>query len=291
MAEFKVILGVEITSNLMRTAEVEHRGNSYFLSRVVEKVIDPGNVDSMVNALTEIINDGGFFSNVASIAIDTKFAEIDIVPIDSSLRTEELQDFLLAEIKFHRDSQSDEYRVAFEQMPSNHNSFQRVFYAGLEKQFIKNIRDAFVQCGISVKYIDLDHFCSELYLTKLVELSERITFELVSVKSGRVEATLLDNGRRLGYRYSLYSGEPFYFINKVVHDLEKDLNIEMDQVYVTGAEADSFLTNLLNKSSDRKFFQLLTPGQKLLKSPLVEKFSPYVNKPHLYSSSVGAALK
>ncbi|MGC8594789.1 MAG: hypothetical protein ACP5US_02000 [Candidatus Kryptoniota bacterium] len=291
MTELKVVSGIEITENLMRVAEVEHRGDNYFLSRVIEKEINPSNVDSMVDALTEIINEAGFFSNIASIAIDTNFAEIDTIPIDGSLSAQELQDLLLAEIRLHRDSPADDYRVAFEPVLPDSNSFQKVFYAGLQSQLIKNIRDAFIKCGINVRYIDLDHFCSELYLARLVKISGEGPIELVSVKSGRVEATLLDQGRRLGYRYSLYSGESFYFINKVVHDLEKDLNIDIERVFVTGSEADLFLINLLNKSTDRKVFQLLTPGEKLLRSPLVEKSSAYLNRPHTYSSAIGAALK
>lgn len=291
MVEYKVVTGVEITSNLMRVVEVEHREGSYFLSNVTEKSINPLNVNSMVGAIAEVFNDEGFFGNVASIAIDTNFAEIDIVPIDKSLSPAELNDFLLAEIGFHLESSGEGYKIAYELMPVDRNSVQRVFYAGLPRQLIVNIREAFLKSGVDVKYIDLDHFCSELYLTKLVDRSIEQTFELVSVKPGRVESTLLHHGNRLGYRFYLFSGEPFYFVNKVVSDLEKSLGVQSELVFITGTEADSFLTNLLNKSSDGKVFQLVTDGQKLLKSPVVQKSPIYVAKPHLYSSAIGAAFK
>lgn len=288
MKQYKIILGIEVSDGLLRAAEVEHRDDSYFLSRVAEKKIDAIEVDQLVSALSVIMNEESIMSRVASIAIDSNMMARDTIEIDSGLGPDEISSLLRAEIDFHNNFSNKSYIPAYEITKTQVDPYKEVFYAAMERQLLVTLRDSCTRCGLDLQFLDLDHSCSELAINKLE--GDLKSYILLTVKEGQVEASHCRNGERTMYKYINYSGEPFYFITKLAQELESKAKQDVDRIFVTGTAADNFLMDLLQKNVDERY-ELLDPAKGLQLSSIASENKELETRPHHFSHVIGAALK
>ncbi|MCL5267510.1 MAG: hypothetical protein M1469_05340 [Bacteroidetes bacterium] len=288
MEQYRIVLGLEVGRDFLRAAEVEHRNGEYFLSRIVERTLDSLKVDDLVQLISLLINEEAILSRTVSAAIDTTLLDKDTIDVDSDLQHEEIANFLKAETAFHNDFIKKEFRPAYEVVGMKPGAFKEIFYAAVDKELLESLKNACTRCGFELNFIDLDHSCSELTVNKLVRPSEN--YILITVKGEQIEGSFCKNGERAAYKYVNYSGEPFYFVTKISNDLESLVDDYAGKIYITGSSADTFLIDLLKKSTDTRF-ELLVPNQNMLQSPAV-LLNPKLNPlPHYFSSVIGAALK
>lgn len=288
MEEYKIVLGIEIGENVLRAAEIEHRENVFFLSRVAEQHLASLEVDELAQKLSFLINEEGILSRTASIAVDTTFAMRDTIEVDSDLDHAEIIDFLKAEIEFHNDFDGQQYVPAYEILSTSSEDHREVMYAALQNGLLSNLKDACTRCGLELQFIDLDHSCSELVINKLQPISKNHI--LVTVKTRQIEGTFTKNGHKLAYKYLPYSKEPFYPVTKVAQALESISKEYVGKIYVTGQTADTFLIDMLHKNVDDRY-ELLNPTLNLTLSPLASKNHRLEEAPHNFSAVIGAALK
>jgi len=286
--EFKIVVGLEIGSDFLRAAEVEHREDRFFLSRVAETKLLSLDTDELVQKISLLVNEEGILGRIASVSVDTTLTERDTIELDDDLQSQEIANFLKAEINLHSDFEGREYRPAYEITKSSGNGYNEVFYAALEKSLLSFVKDACTRCGLDLQYIDIDHSCSELTVNKLQPKLR--TCILVTVKNKQIEGSFIKNGERIVYRYLSYSGEPFYFVTKMARDLETLAKKYAEKIFVTGTAADNFLIQLLQKNADKRY-ELLVPTQDLLLSPIVSSNTKLKTAPHHFSSVIGAAIK
>lgn len=207
MDQLRIVLGIEICKDVVRIAEVEHRSDGFFLSRIAEKNIKTLNADELVQKISLILREEKMRGRIASVAIDTTLTERDTIDVDADLQTEEIANFLKAEIDFHNDFSPREFKPAYE-VTKTLDGYNEIFYAAIDKTLIADIKNACTRCGLSLKYIDLDHSCSELAINKLFGHQENHI--LITVKDRQVEGSVSRNGQRLAYKYCNYPDEPLY---------------------------------------------------------------------------------
>ena len=288
MEQYRIVLGIEIGKDFLRAAEVEHRNGKFFLSRVAERELQTLEVDGLVHVLSLLINEEAILSRVASIAVDTTLTERDTIEVDADLLPEEIDGFLKAEIDFHNNFSGEEYRPAYEVIKTSQNAYKEIFYAAINKKILDSLKNACTRCGLDLQFIDLDHSCAEVAINKPTRSTKN--YVLVTVKSQQVEASFCKGGERTVYKYVNYSSEPFYFVTKIVQDLESAAKEYAETIYVTGTAADAFLVDLLQKSVDKRY-KLLDPTHNLLLSPVASTIKKLTSLPHHFSPAIGAALK
>ncbi|MFZ1082907.1 MAG: hypothetical protein WAO19_13395 [Candidatus Kryptoniota bacterium] len=288
MDQFKIVLGIEICRGFIRVAEVEHRDDGFFLSRLVEKNIENMGVDELVQAISLLISEEAMFGRIASVAIDTALTERDTIDVDADLQAGEIVDLLKAEIDFHNDFGSQEFRPAYEIIKTSEDGFKEVFYAAIDKTLLNAIKDACTRCGLDLQFIDLDHSCTELLINRLLKWTGN--YILVTVKDHYVEGSFSRNSERLAYKYLNYSDEAFYFVTKMAQDLESIAKEYVQKIFVTGMKADNFLIDMLQKNADNRY-ELLVPTSNLLLSSVVSANTKLAEHPHFFSSVIGAAIK
>jgi Tfp pilus assembly PilM family ATPase len=288
MKEYRIVLGIEVTANTLRAAEIEHRENGFFLSRVAEQPLTSLVVDELVQKISYLINQEGILSRIVSIAVDTSLSQRDTVEIDSDLERAEIINLLKAEIEFHNISDGNEYFPAYEVMNASPEGYKEIFYAAIEGKFLSVLKDTCTRCGLDLQSIDLDHSCSELLINKLQPRSNN--YVLITVKDRQVEGSFSKGGHRMAYRYMPYSNEPFYSVTKMAQGLESATKDYVEKFYVTGNSADTFLVDLLKKNVDARF-EMLNPVVNLMLSPLASMHPKLASIPHKFSAALGAALK
>ena len=285
---YKVVIGVEIGKDFIRVAEVEHREGSFFLSRIAETDLEGLGIDDVVKALSVLVSEEGILSRVASVAIDTTLTERDTIQVDSELSEEQIVDFLKAEVDFHTNFSGEEFRTAYEIMGKPDDGHKEVFYAAIDANFLKTIRESCTRCGLSLQFVDLDHACTELAIKRLQKPGKN--YIIVTVKEDQIEGSFCSAGERTHYKYGVYSGEPFYFITKMAQDLESLADKYAEKFYLAGPKADSFVLDLLRKSVDSRF-ELLALGKNINLSPMAAGNRRLTESPQYYSAVIGAALK
>ncbi len=288
MDQFRIVLGIEICKDIIRVAEIEHRADGFFLSRIAERNIENLQVDELVKQISLLINEEAMLGRIASVAIDTTLTERDTIDIDANLQTGEIIDFLNAEIDFHNDFGSQEFRPAYEITKTSEDGHKEVFYAAIDKTLLRTIKDACTRCGLDLQFIDLDHSCTELAINKLLKQTEN--YILITVKDHHVEGSFSKNSERIVYKYLNYYDEPFYFVTKMVQDLEFAAKEHVQKIFVTGVKVGSFLISTLQKNVDKRY-ELLVPTSNLLLSPVVSANVKLIEYPHLFFSVIGAAIK
>ena len=288
MKEYKIVLGIEVSNGLLRAAEIEHRETSFFLSRIVEQRLDSFEADELVHKISFLINEEGILSRTVSIAVDSSLTRRDTIDVDSDLEHAEILHFLKAELDFHNNFADGRYMPAYEVISTSPDGYKEIFYAAIEDHLLTKLKEACVKCGLDLKFIDLDHSCSELSINKLEPHSNDHT--LITVKERQIEGSFTKMGRRIAYRHSLYSNEPFYPVTKMEQLLESFSKQYVKKFYVTGKAADTFLIDMLKKNVDERF-ELLNPVQNLLLSPLVSMNPKLESASHNFSAVIGAALK
>ncbi len=288
MKQYKIVLGIELGSDFIRIAEVEHREEEYFLSKVAERKIGTIQSDELVKTLSLLMNEESIMGRVASVAIDTRMIARDTIDIDANLGSDDIASFLRAEIDSHNKFSAKSYIPAYEFTKSNVDPYREVFYAAMEKELLFTLRDSCTRCGLDLRFVDLDHSCSELAINKLNKNAGN--YILITVKEGQVEASFCADGERMIYKYIAYSGEPFYFITKAAEELEFKSKIDPARIFLTGSAADSFLVDLLRKNVDERY-ELFAPSGSMKLSSVASEYKELKEHPHLYSHAIGAALK
>jgi Tfp pilus assembly PilM family ATPase len=288
MEEYRIVLGIEIGENILRAAEIEHREDAFFLSRIAEQHLASLEVDELAQKLSFLINEEGILSRTVSVAVDTTFAQRDTIEVDSDLGNAEIIDFLKAEIEFHNDFDGEQYVPAYEILSTSSEEHREVLYAALRNGLLSSLKDSCARCGLELQFIDLDHSCSELLINKLQPTSNNHI--LVTVKTHQIEGTFTKSGHKLAYKYLPYSKEPFYPVTKVAQALESISKEYIGKIYVTGETADTVLIDMLRKNVDERY-ELLNPTRNLMLSPLASKNHKLEEAPHNFSAVIGAALK
>jgi len=288
MKEYRLVVGIEIGNSILRAAEVEQRENGFFLSRIAEQPLISLEVDELVQKASFLINEQGILSRTVSIAIDTSLTQRDTVSVDPDLERAEVADLLKAEIEFHNNFSDGQYSPAYEVVSTPPEGHKEIFYAAMENKLLNNLKEFCTRCGFDLQFIDLDHSCSELSISKLEPRSKN--YILVTVKEHQVEGSFSKDGHRISYKYLPYSNEPFYPTTKMAQTLELTSKEYVERIYVTGPAADTFLLGLLQKNVDDRFV-LLNPVNGLLLSPLASMNQKLKSAPHNFSAVIGAALK
>lgn len=283
-----MVLGIEVGKDFMRLAEVEHREQGFFLSRLAEAKLETLQVDELVQKLSLLISEESIMSRISSVAIDTKLMVRDTIEIDSQLAPDEISSMVKAEVDFHNMFSGQAYIPAYEITNAAAASHKEIFYAAVETRILSALRDACTRCGLDLQFVDLDHSCSEITVNKLWRALGN--YLLITVKSDQVEASLCEKGERVSYKYLVYSGEPFYFVTKLAQELENQSKQDIERIFVTGDSADTFLMDLLRKNVDSRY-ELLNPTEGLLLSSVANDSKELQAHPHHFSHVIGAALK
>lgn len=289
MEQYRIVLGLEIGEGFLRAAEVEHRDGEFFLSRIARRELGGMRVDDLVQAISLLINEEAILSRIVSAAVDSRLLERDTIDVDSDLRHEEVVNFLEAETAFHSGLAEKRHRPAYDTLKMKGDSYKEIFYAAVDKELLRSLKNACTRCGLDLHFIDLDHSCSELAVNKLVQ-SAKSNYMLITIKEKQIEGSFCRKGERVTYKYARYPDEPFYFVTKMANDLESLADDYAHKIYITGTSADGFLIDLLQKSADERY-ELLLPGERLLLSPVVSGNPEFNPLPHYFSSVIGAALK
>ncbi len=288
MKEYRIVLGIEIGKKVLRVAEIEHRENGFFLSRIAEQPLTSLEVEDLVQKISYLINEEGILSRTVSVAIDTSFTPRDTLEVDSDLDNAEIIDFLKAEIDLHNEFTEERYMPAYQIFNTSSDGHKEIFYAAIEGKLLNNLKDSCTRCGLDLQFIDLDHSCTELSINKLQPRSNN--YILITVKDDQVEGSFCKNGNRTAYKYLPYSNEPFYTVTKMAQTLESIAKEYVERIYVSGPTADEFLLGLLQKNVDERY-ELLNPVRNLILSPLASMNTKLDSLPHTFSSVIGAALK
>jgi len=288
MDQYRIVVGIEICKDTIRLAEIEHRDDGFFLSRIGGKNIENLQIDDLVEKISLLISEEAILGRIASVAIDTTLTKRDTINVDPDLGPREIIDFLNAEIEFHNDFGTEQFRPAYEIIRTMNDEYKEVFYAAVDKTLLSTIKDSCTRCGLDLQFIDLDHSCSELAINKL--LKQAGTYILITIKDHHIEGGVSRNGERIAYKYLNCSDEPFYFVTKMAQDLESTGKEYAQKIFLAGPKVDNFLLDMLQKNADERY-ELFIPTSNLFLSSAVSRNAELTERPHLFSSAIGAALK
>jgi hypothetical protein len=138
-----------------------------------------------------------------SFCLDSRWAFIHSFPLDDKLSESERADQIDWEFSNYLTSPSREHYVTgiatLEQLPDRQASF--ILAACARRELVALLHNAASHIGLHLSVIDVDHFGAEHTLRwNYPEIQQEDVF-LFGVKSNRLDASRLQNGRPVRYRY------------------------------------------------------------------------------------------
>lgn len=158
-----------------------------------------------------------------SFCLDTEFAFLNIIPVDTNLSEKDLNEHLLWEISQYFPGESVQ-SFAVRGYKFGSGKIQKMLIVAVRKEIISFLRAIADKMNLKIQIIDIDHFAAENCLRERISsVRSRYfysDFILAGLKRRRIDVSVFRNYAFQRYFYYLVSNESDlrYFVIKLIND-------------------------------------------------------------------------
>ena len=297
-------VGISFCDNRIQLAEIDHSKKSA-VSVLAEQdsPVDFGNdgaslsanhpgVNSLASALTSLFQQSGITAEHISYALPTNPLFINTIPIDASLKDEELKEYLKWEVRqYFPDAGATEFINDAHEIPSKDKDARKTFVVSVRRGMVGFLQKVTAQLSLKLRIIDIDHFSTEKTLIANYPEHKKDVVALFGVGKGGVNASIVKNHEMVDYR--AYAADSGMTLGKTIaHYLkaakQMDGTEKITAVYLHGQEVTSSGAAALKAEAGMQT-QTVNAFHKLGAAESVDK--ALAKESHRFAAAIGLALR
>ena len=287
-----IFITVRLNKNHLDIVEAEELSRKLVLKKTVSSEVsietrDNEKVEEIASIILSLVDIKAKFTKLA-FCIDTKFAFLNVIPIDANLSEQDLNEHLLWEVSQYFPGESA-HGLVVRGYRFGAGNVQRTLMVAVKKELISFLRAIADKLNLRPQIIDIDHFAVENCLReRITPIRSRYFYKdflLAGVKRGRIDVSIFRNYEFQRYFYYVPHDDSDirYFVIKLIND---NVSSGFDKFVFYGDMLDSSIVDLISDMLGNKF-SLLNPFDSRLF--LDVKVSP--ETAHIYAPNIGLALR
>ena len=209
----KRILGVSFYDNRLQFAEVEvgkkptvhalaeQEMTLDFAAEAVQLSADHAKVTSLASEISALITKTNSAAKDISVAIPARASFILTLPVDPSLKDDELKEHLRWEVRqYFPDAGPKDFIIDSYVLPSKQKDARRTFVAAVPRGAVAFVQKLASLLELSLHIVDIDHFSTEKTLLANYPELRKLAVALVGVQRSSVDASIVKGREMVDYR-------------------------------------------------------------------------------------------
>jgi Tfp pilus assembly PilM family ATPase len=310
-------LGLCLGNQQTFLTEITHSPESIEVTNLIDlDLVHPFNFNTINNeeileGIGNILKESLSFdkkSNVElSISIDYSMAIIKHVPVDNSLKSNELENHIQWELQQHIISPVEEYDSDFQKLPKiPNNKYPSIITIAVKKKIIDAVKYISKIANLKLDLIDINIFSAINALEVNYKIKPTEKTALIEIGKNRLIFIILEGTNFLGFHpahlVSHLSPDEEIPTEKIFDEISKNLRFlisdyetgddkkEFDRIYLYKTNKNINLNDILSKDTENKF-EILNPLKNLkISSELKEKMDPLSDYSE-HTVSVGLVIR
>lgn len=298
------ILGLHVQDNKLRTVELERSGNTFTLLNAAEintqlsfseflrsgKEFTDLAKERFTTECSKFLHQNNFNASKVSIALDSRFVLLHVIPTDPSMTQVEADEHIFWELSnyFGNVSRKDFLTHSYKLKESTSGHGTDVLIVSVQRMLIRFLKQVLVNLQLELSIIDVDQFAAEHALRRNYPNINTKTVLLMGFKDSSLDASILKRGHLTTYRSGKISSEE-KLADWIFNKLSKliDENLTIDELYLHGERVNDQLRNNLHQ-------EILLPVEVLNPFQKFDRANPPKadeRAPSQFTACVGVALR
>lgn len=297
-------LGVSFYDNRFQLAEVEH-GKTPSVTLLAEQessldfaadgahlTADHPKVSMVATEITNLLQQTGATAQQISYALPTNPLFINTIPVDPSLKDDDLKEFLRWELQqYFPDAGPKAFITDAHVIPSKEKDARRTFMVSVQRGIIAFLQKVTAELKLKLHIIDIDHFSTEKTLVTNYPEIEKEVVALLGVGAAGVDASIVKNHEMVDYRsYATNSSTTLgktiaHYLNYIK---QKDGTQKVAGLYLHGSRVPSDALTALRSETGVQAFSI-NAFRKLSAASALDK--AFVKESHRFAAAIGLALR
>ncbi len=225
----------------------------------------------------------------AAVCLDTGHMLVLTIPAQDTSGREELLQHMRWEIaQLLPGNSPDDFIIDIHPLSQSGNAeWREVLGVAVRRTEVRAIRQSCADLGLSLSFVDTDHFSAENLVAAGRGSSADRCLALVGVKRQRVDVSILDHGRLVSYR-AHPGGSPEETALAVGADIDGPLPVREIALY--GPKCTPELEAAVSRATGVPVV-LLNPFVTVAVAPGLKLADHFLGKPHRFAAAVGVALR
>jgi len=312
------MLGFSLLEDSFQFVEVQHKDGKPFVKQFAKRstpfpftqktILDSESKEGFRKLIEEAIN---FYqlNGPVSLTLDSKFAIVRKVMIDSAISDDQIDDQIKWEIRqIIQEDSLFEIQYVYEELPDGFYEDQKSFLLVVfRKEILEAIKSLFTDTSLFVQFIELDLFSALYAVDRLFGIKEKGICCLVDPHKDYIKFFNARQGEFFDfYKLSLENESEVEttnsaenlanLINKEIRRKLLEYNLEskedaIDVLFFYGEKANSSLIEKLENNGPAKEVVFVEPFKKLDFNPDIEDLSETAPTSSEYTVCVGSALR
>lgn len=207
------LLGVSFYGGSIQVAELEHGKQPVLLSLAegeaafsiaaegTELSADDPRLPAFVKSLEAVLKKAKASSKTISFALPPESMFINMIPVDQSLRGEELQAYLLWELQqYYPEAGPKDFVIDSHSLPVKVANATQTFVVSVRRGVVRFLQKVAASLQKQLAIIDIDHFSTEKTLRINYPEIAAHTVALFGVRQGAMDASLVQKYEMIDYR-------------------------------------------------------------------------------------------
>lgn len=300
----KRVLGVSFYDNRLQFVEVEvgkkptvqalaeQDTTLDFVTEAVNLSADHPKVSSLASELSALITRTNASAKDLSFALPTRPFFITTMPVDPSLKEDELKEYLKWEVRqYFPEAGPKDFITASYILPSKQKDARQTFVVAVRRGTVAFLQKVAMQLQLSLRIVDIDHFSTEKTLIANYPEIKKEAVALIGVQRSGVDASVVKNHEMVDYRG--YIGEHSASLGTTIAQYlqylkQKDEVGTIACIYLHGSLVPADMLSKLGSETgietvSLNAFHTLTAAESVDKALAAES--------HRFAAAIGVALR
>jgi Tfp pilus assembly PilM family ATPase len=302
--KIKQHLGISFCDNRIQLAEIDHTKKSAvtvlaqqdspvdFINEGASLSASHAGVAALAKALTSMFQKSRASAGHISFALPTNPLFINTIPVDPSLKDDELKEYLKWEVRqYFPDAGATEFINDAHEIPSKDKDVRKTFVVSVRRGMVAFLQKVTAQLNLKLQIIDIDHFSSEKTLIANYPEHKKEVVALFGVGMNGVNASLVKNHEMVDYRAYVVDSNTTLgkTIAKYIKDNKQQNGTEkIAAAYLHGPQVTSSAATALKAEAGVQT-QALNAFRKLIAADTVDK--ALIKESHRFAAAIGLALR
>jgi Tfp pilus assembly PilM family ATPase len=300
----KRFLGVSFYDNRLQFVEVEvgkkptvhalaeQDTTLDFSSDAVSLSAEHPKVSSLASEISALITRTNASAKDISFALPTRPSFITTMPVDPSLKDDELKEYLKWEVRqYFPDAGPKDFITDSYVLPSKQKDARLTFVVAVRRGMVAFLQKVASQLQLSLHIVDIDHFSTEKALIANYPEIKKEAVALIGVQHSGVDASIVKNHEMVDYRG--YAGDPTSSLGTTIAQYlqyvkQKDEVGAIACIYLHGSHVPIDVLPTLSSETgvetvSLNAFHTLTAAESVDKALAAES--------HRFAAAIGVALR
>ncbi len=298
------LLGVSFYRGMIQVAELEHgkqptltslaEGEAAFdlASAGTELSADHPQLPAFVDSLRGVLKQAKVSSSSISFALPPESMFINTIPVDNSLKGNELSSYLQWELQqYYPSAKPKEFITDSHALPVKMVGAKQSFTVSVRRGVVAFLQKVASEIQMQMAIVDIDHFSTEKTLrTNYPEIAAH-TVGLFGVRNGALDASLVQSYQMIDYRpYAVTSTEEIHsaVLNYLKYLKKRDGIAKPEALILHGMDVPRDMLKSLHEESGIQAI----PFNALRKLPTSDKIKSAFGKVSFrFTAAIGLALR